>query len=300
MKPQWLARLLAWVIAFVTIIFSTWVSEHESPLTRMIVLVLLQLMSMKILVVVETYSSMNNLRFIQWVAFSLGWFGMKPSLFESFPSGSLPYSQLLLKGLTRIIVGFLLLYLSTQVIGSEIVHIFFLKELLLLAGLSFILHFGILNLSAASWRMMGVNVGELFRSPYRSKSLKEFWGKRWNIAFSEMTALVAYRPLKATIGAEKAITVSFLFSGLLHEVAISLPVKAGYGLPMLYFIIHAVAMRLEARSTIVQKIIRHRILSHVWVVTFLILPMPLLFHRKFVLHVLEPLRDWLLGITSLF
>jgi hypothetical protein len=128
----------------------------------------------------------------------------------------------------------------------------------------------------------------------RFHSLKEFWGKRWNIAFSEMTALIAYRPLKTKIGVEKAVIVSFLLSGLLHEIAISLPVRAGYGLPLIYFGIHAFAMHLEAKSPIIQKITRHKFLSHVWVMTLLVLPMPLLFHPAFMQHVLIPLRTLLL------
>jgi alginate O-acetyltransferase complex protein AlgI len=113
-----------------------------------------------------------------------------------------------------------------------------------------------------------------------------------------MTALIAYRPLKTKTGVEIAVVVSFLLSGLLHEIAISLPVKSGYGLPMLYFIIQAVVMQLEARSSFVQKIIGHRVLAHIWVLIFLILPMPLLFHSGFMSEVLVPLRNWLLGLIG--
>jgi alginate O-acetyltransferase complex protein AlgI len=87
-----------------------------------------------------------------------------------------------------------------------------------------------------------------------------------------MTTLIAYRPLKTKIGIDKAVIASFLLSGLLHEIAISLPVRTGFGLPMSYFIIHAVAMYLESKSTFVQRIVRHNIFSHVWVMSLLILP----------------------------
>jgi D-alanyl-lipoteichoic acid acyltransferase DltB (MBOAT superfamily) len=167
-----------------------------------------------------------------------------------------------------------------------------------LAGLSLILHFGILNLSTALWRRLGVDVSELFRSPYKARSLKEFWGKRWNLAFSEMTALIAYRPLKYKIGAENAVIISFLVSGLLHEIAISFPVSSGYGLPLLYFIIHAVAMQLEAKSLFVKRLLSHRLLSHIWVLSLLVIPMPILFHRAFVSEVLIPLREMLLFLPA--
>lgn len=105
----------------------------------------------------------------------------------------------------------------------------------MLAGMSFILHFGILNLSTAAWRMTGVDITELFIAPYKSKSLKEFWGKRWNMAFSEMTALVIYKPLVGTYGKSLAMIAAFSVSGILHEIAISFPVQSGYGLPLLFF-----------------------------------------------------------------
>jgi hypothetical protein len=63
---------------------------------------------------------------------------------------------------------------------------------------------------------------------------------------------------------------------------------------MIYFGIHAIAMQLEAKSPMIQKIIQHKILSHVWVMTLLVLPMPLLFHPAFMQQVLIPLRTLLL------
>ena len=60
----------------------------------------------------------------------------------------------------------------------------------------------------------------------------------WNLAFSEMTAVAVYRPLSAPLGRGTATLGAFLFSGVLHELAISLPVLAGFGLPSLYFALH--------------------------------------------------------------
>ncbi|RAV97713.1 wax synthase family protein [Pseudochryseolinea flava] len=288
------ARAIAWVIAVSTVLFSTAVTWHYGALARMLVIVFLQLLSMKIIVSVESYSGNNKLTITQWCAFSLGWFGMRPTLFEKFPSRSLPFVDLFIKGLSRIAIGYILLYASFF-LEQKLRIAFFLPQLLLLVGVSFMLHFGVLNISTAGWRNLGVDVSELFRSPYKPRSLKEFWGRRWNLAFSEMTALIAYKPLKDKVGVTYAVTISFLFSGLLHEIAISLPVNAGYGLPMIYFIIHAVAMQLESKSAIVQKIVNHRIFAHAWVMTILIIPMPLLFHTAFMERVMIPLRDIMLG-----
>ncbi|MBT1711999.1 membrane bound O-acyl transferase family-domain-containing protein [Fulvivirgaceae bacterium PWU5] len=294
LKEKLIARALAWIIACITVWFSSFITTDQPALLRMVVIVFLQLLSMKVLVVVETYSGENRLKVFQWLAFALGWFGMRAAPFEQLPGAPLPYGKLMIKGVIRIAIGLALLYFSMTAEHFAIATTLFVPQLLLLVGISMILHFGVLNLSTAAWRAQGADVQELFRSPYKSTSLREFWGKRWNMAFSEMTAQITYRPLKRTMSTEQAMLLSFLLSGLLHEIAISLPVNAGYGLPMLYFTLHASAMLAEAKSTRLQRLLRHPILSHIWVMSLLILPLPLLFHSAFMLHVLAPLRNLLL------
>ena len=293
---QPVARWVAWSICIATVIFASLVTTNASPLIRMVAIVSLQLLSMKIIVAVESYPGKMKLNPLQWSAFALGWFGMRPALFEAFPvpSQRLPYATIAIRGLSRIVLGFVLVYLSA-VLDATSTQFDRIADVVLLAGISFMLHFGILNLSTAYWRWWGVNVKELFRSPYKSRSLNEFWGKRWNMAFSEMTTLIAYRPLKFKIGKTGAMMISFLLSGILHEIAISLPVKAGYALPMLYFALHGILMYTEEKSALVQKILANKILSHVWVLGWLILPIHLLFHPAFMEGVLKPLRALLLG-----
>jgi hypothetical protein len=293
-KKQNITRSSAWFIAVTTVLVSAMATRDETPLVRMLTIVFLQMLSMKIVVAMEAYPEANRLTPVQWIAFSLGWFGMRPALFEKLASSPIPFRHLIVKALSRIFIGFFCLYLSVIAEKYAQAARFFLPQALVLIGLSLILHFGILNLTTAAWRAFGVDAPELFRSPYKSTSLKEFWGRRWNIAFSEMTASIAYRPLKRKVGIQTAVILSFLLSGLLHEIAISFPVEAGYGLPMTYFAIHAGAMQLESRSSVVQRIIRHEVLGHFWVITLLIAPMPLLFHSDFIQDVLIPLRTFLL------
>jgi len=284
------ARRIAWILAILSLVVSLIITHHQTPIIRMLVIVVFQLVSMKTVVYAEVSERGVTLNFLQWMVFAIGWFGMRPDLFKNFPKAPLSYRIFFIKGFSRIAAGLALLYLSAL---SSLQHLFFLPTLLLLAALSLILHFGILNLSVGVWRACGVPVPELFPSPYQSLSLKEFWGKRWNVAFSEMTALIVYRPLKSNIGSRAAVVMAFLFSGLLHETAISLPVRTGYGLPMLYFGIHALCMQLEEQP-IVKRMINHPITGRLWVLGCLLLPLPLLFHPSFVLEVLEPIRTLLL------
>ena len=287
--------LLGWIIVVIGVFVSIQITKSNSPLYRMLIITTLQLFSMKLMVMIETYPSKPRLNFIQWLCFATGWFGMRPQLFETLISKPLNESgKIFIKGLARIVIGVYLLFISKWI--YQPLFIFqTLSSLLMLIGLSFILHFGILNLSTVLWRFLGVNVKELFQSPYKSKSLKEFWGRRWNIAFSEMTALIVYKPVKKKFGNKTGVIAAFLLSGLLHEVAISCPVNSGYGLPFAYFVIHALVMNVEDLN-MVKKITQHKILSHVWVFFWLLVPLPLLFHHNFMQQVIVPLRDSIIGL----
>src|SRR5690242_9684434 len=83
------ARTWSWVIALATVAVSLLITADQSPIMRMFIIVYLQILAMKIVVVVESYPNDNRLNFLQWLAFSLGWFGMRPTLFEKFPSSSI-------------------------------------------------------------------------------------------------------------------------------------------------------------------------------------------------------------------
>jgi hypothetical protein len=170
-------------------------------------------------------------------------------------------------------------------INLVIVWLGYVSAVLLIA-FSLILHFGILSISAGMWRYSGVNTYFLFREPAKAASLAEFWGKRWNVAFSEMTSIAVFRPLVNSAGRSGAFILSFLFSGLLHELALSLPVNAGYGLPTLYFFIQAIAVLIE-RSLVRRNssFLANRLGAKIWLFCWLVIPAPLLFHAEFIRQV---------------
>ena len=88
-----------------------------------------------------------------------------------------------------------------------------------------------------------------------------------------------------------ALMLAFAFSGLLHELALSVPVNSGYGLPMLYFIIQGLLVLLE-RVLINNNasFLKNKSIAHLWVFFWLVIPMPLLFHEQFIKQVV-----WVLG-----
>jgi alginate O-acetyltransferase complex protein AlgI len=71
---------------------------------------------------------------------------------------------------------------------------------------------------------------------------------------------------------------AFLVSGLLHELAISVPVRAGFGLPTVYFALHAVATGIEPRLGVRRW---PAPLGRLWTWAWVLVPLPLLFHRAF-------------------
>ena len=165
-----------------------------------------------------------------------------------------------------------------------------LATALLLPGLSLVLHFGLFNLLAGAWRLAGVDARPLFRAPLKAHSLTEFWGRRWNLAVAEMTALAVYRPLAGRFGTGAATFLAFLFSGLLHELAISVPVRAGYGLPLLYFALHGTLVLVERRLEQARRPIEcWGWLARAWTLGWLALPLPVLFHPSFLRGVVWPL-----------
>jgi hypothetical protein len=286
------AIVLAWLILFFATLSLEKLCSSEPPGFRMLVIIFAMLFSMKIIVSVESYKGAENrLSLIQWLAFATGWFGMRPRIFESLGAPALTGSRaLIFSGILRLGIGFLFLVLAKwTALNYNSYFSDLLITILLLAGISLMLHFGILNVSAGLWRLMGVDSKALFKAPLLSSSLSEFWGKRWNIAFSEMTALAIYRPLKDKTGIPMAMLLAFLFSGLLHEMAISVPVKAGYGLPLLYFFIHGVVMLLERQMQLRGcPVDRHKWLGRIWVICWILIPVSLLFHKAFIEEIIRP------------
>jgi hypothetical protein len=116
---------------------------------------------------------------------------------------------------------------------------------LAMAGLILVLHFGTFHLLSLAWRGAGVNAMPVMQNPLRSRSLAEFWGRRWNTAFHELATRFAFRPLHLTAGRTGATLLVFLISGLIHELVISVPARGGYGLPTGYFVLQGLGVATE-------------------------------------------------------
>jgi alginate O-acetyltransferase complex protein AlgI len=287
------ARWLAWLMTVAVTACVERITDAEPAGGRMVAIILALVYGMKAIVGVEAGAALPPWR---WLGFCLLWFGMRPGLFARAGSEPRRWARsLLIQGFVRVVIG-LVLILAAAVIwrarettsNDEVAR--WLATAPLLVGLSLALHFGVFTILAAFWRALGVDARPLFRAPILSTSLHEFWSKRWNLAFSEMTALAIYRPATTALGRRGAIVAAFIVSGLLHELAISVPVKAGYGGPSLYFLLHGLLVSietwLERRGARINSI---PWLGRIWTLAALVLPLPILFHRPFLAGVVWPI-----------
>ncbi|HEV8266695.1 MAG TPA: membrane bound O-acyl transferase family-domain-containing protein, partial [Thermoanaerobaculia bacterium] len=229
-------------------------------------------------------------RLLEWATFALGWPGMQPDVFRKERIVAVPDERfrdetrrILRHGLVCAAAGSICLYVAHRLRSRSEIAV----ALLALVGLSLVLHFGLFDLVTSFWRSRGVPCRPPFRQPLRSTSLNEFWGKRWNVPYVEMVAAVLYRPLAGATSRPLARFASFAFSGLLHELAISLPVRAGWGGPLLYFALQGFFVLAEERSPAWKR--APAAARRVVTLLLVVLPAPLLFHLPFVRGVIEPI-----------
>ncbi len=295
MSPRWYTRLLAWLITAGATIAVERLCHAEPAGVRMLAIIGALLYGMKAVVTVEAQSSLSPW---QWLGFAALWPGMRPAIFVDAGRAPRPGCWALVsRGCLLACAGLALAFLARLVwhhgrppLSDGAARV--LATVLLLPGLSLILHFGIFNVLAGLWRLAGVEARPLFRAPLAARSLESFWSRRWNVAFWEMTTLGIYRPLSVSLGRKAATAVGFVASGLLHELAISLPVFAGFGLPLAYFLLHSVLVLAERGLERTGRMVSARgWWAHLWVLGWLALPAPILFHPPFLRGIVWPLID---------
>jgi alginate O-acetyltransferase complex protein AlgI len=224
-------------------------------------------------------------RWLKW-RYLLFWPGMDPAPFSAkHPDGTRPAAREWAAAIAKSAVGVVLVWNA----AGRLPHAnTLLLGWVVLIGLGLTLHCGLFHALALAWRMAGVPAEPIMNAPPRAHSVSDFWGRRWNLAFRDFAHRFVFRPCLARFGAIGASRMVFLFSGIIHELAISVPAGGGYGLPLLYFMIQSAAVEIE-RSRLGRRFglkggWRGRLLTAVVVVG----PAGLLFHRQFLENVVLP------------
>jgi len=177
------------------------------------------------------------------IAYLVAWPGMDAAAFlDSKVRVAKPGLRQWLEAFGKTAVGFILLWVLARRLPVELP---LLRGWTGLLGLIFLLHFGSFHLIALFWQAMGIDAQPIMSKPILSRSLSEFWGRRWNLGFRQLAHEFIFLPLHRRFGVATTGFLVFILSGLIHDLVISVPARAGYGLPTAYFAIQGFGVAIE-------------------------------------------------------
>jgi hypothetical protein len=142
--------------------------------------------------------------------------------------------------LAKTLLGATLLWLIARQFGHGL-----LAGWIGMIGFMFLLHFGLFALLSLFWQSRGIDAPPLMKCPIAANSLHDFWGRRWNAGFRDIVFVLFFFPLARRYGTRAAALATFVLSGLIHELVITIPAGGGYGLPTLYFALQGLGLMLE-------------------------------------------------------
>ena len=214
--PRW---LFMWLLAVVIFIGCKWLTWRRTPVA--------------------------GLPWWQHAGYLLAWPGLDARAFlcsKRLPADARPAPREWMFSASKFLLGAALFWGGSRLVPAG-------KEMLLgwvgMVGLIFMLHFGAFHLLSCAWRAIGIDARPLMNNPPLSVRVSEFWGRRWNTAFRDLTHRFLFRPLTDKLGPQRAVAAGFLFSGLVHDLVISVPARGGYGGPTLFFVVQGAAMLAE-------------------------------------------------------
>ena len=272
-KRPWIRRILGWLMLVTVIIGADFVLADCDPILRMVGICSVLLGAMKGLVYAE-WAGPEKLTLTRYGIFALFWFGMDPASFKTRRRG-LSWKHDVRLGLLLMAVGTLGAW---WVWAMEWRHI-----LIMFVPMSLGFHFGALRVLKGGLRAAGFPVRTLFPNVLESQGIGDFWNRRWNVGYSQMMQRLVGRPVEAVAGANAGLMSVFIISGFLHELAITLPVRSGFGLPTAYFTLHGFLTLLEKK--------RGKPIGKILALLAVVLPLGLLFPPAFQTEVIARCLD---------
>ncbi|XP_065871560.1 acyl-CoA--sterol O-acyltransferase 1-like [Euphorbia lathyris] len=169
------------------------------------------------------------------------------------------------------VIKFILLFILIRVYNyREFIHP---KAILVLYSLHMyiFLELGLAILAVLARAVMGFELEPQFNEPYRSASLQDFWGRRWNIMVTSILRPTVYEPLlrivSPAIGRRwaplPALMGTFVVSAIMHELIFYYlgRVKPTWEISF-FFLLHGVCLVVEVA---LKKVVNGRWWFPVWI-----------------------------------
>lgn len=219
------------------------------------------------------------------LAYVVAWPGMDVDSFLNASPAATPATSEWLLAAFKTVLGILLLVVACPAVAQlGPVATGWMGML----GIVFTLHFGLFHLLSCGWRSLEIDARPIMNWPIAAQSLADFWGKRWNLAFRDLTNRLVFHPLVKPLGPSAALLAGFVGSGLVHDLVISIPAGGGYGRPTLYFTLQGLATLVQRGHRGAGLRFRTGVCGQLLTIAILVLPCPLLFHKWFVQDVIVP------------
>jgi hypothetical protein len=234
-RKLWVRRLIGWLLLVAIVFAADFTLSDSGAVSRMVGICCVLLGGMKGLVYAE-WAGEDRLTIKRYLVFALLWFGMDPGSFRNRREG--------LSWKSDVKLGLLLMLVGT--LGAWLVWAMGWRQLLIMfLPMSLGFHFGALRVLKGGLRATGFPVRTLFPNILEAQGIRDFWSRRWNVGYSQMMQRLVGRPVEAWAGANAGMIAIFVTSGLLHEFAITLPVRYGFGMPTAFFTFHGLLALLE-------------------------------------------------------
>lgn len=220
------------------------------------------------------------------LAYLLLWPGMDvKSFFASSQIVERPLLTEWLFAIAKSVLGVVLFVVAADIVNTHPLPAAWLG----MTGVAFALHFGLFHVLSVIWRQAGIDAKPIMRAPILSTSVSDYWGNRWNLAFRDWAHAYVFRPSLRRLGGAGATMAVFLASGLIHDVVMSVPAQAGFGLPTLYFQIQGIGLLLE-RSSVGKRLGAGKGLTgRLYCAAVVVGPILFLLHPPFVERVVIPM-----------
>lgn len=262
-RKVWVRRFTGWLVLAILVAGADLILSDHGAILRMVGICSVLLGGMKGLVYAE-WAGEERLTIRRYCVFAFLWFGMDPASFRHRRAG--------LEWKDDVRLGLLLMLAGT--LGSWLVWAMEWRQILVMfVPMSLGFHFGALRVLKGGLRAAGFPVRTLFPNVLEARGIGDFWSRRWNVGYSQMMQRLVGRPVELLAGADAGTMAVFFISGLLHELAITLPVRSGFGMPTAFFTLHGILTLLEKR--------RGRPFGKIPALLAVALPLGLLFPAEF-------------------